>query len=245
MPESSASGSLVLMYHRVGSPLVRSIVRQQYAHPVVLRSQMKTLLSRGYRPLTLGAMLAQPETCYGHFAPTFDDGYATVWRQGFPILAEYQVPATIFMVAGALGKTNYWDEALGDRTEKMLTKDELRALADAGCEIGAHTMSHAHLLGLSPRELHAEIYDAKDLLENLIGKPVRGFAYPYGEFDDRIRDALIEAGYRYAVTCEQSAIYPQMDPYALTRINMRWNTCGPVLTEKIDRLSRNVPPRND
>jgi peptidoglycan/xylan/chitin deacetylase (PgdA/CDA1 family) len=221
------------MYHRVGNPLRRSIVRGQYAHPWALRWQLSTLRGLGYQPLTLQQMLAEPSNYSGHYAVTFDDGYAGVFRRGLPILQEFQVPITIFMVAGAVGKTNRWDALIGDCVEEMLTAEELRALAAAGHEIASHTMTHARLLDLSDAELRGELVDSKHLLEDLLGQPVHGLAYPYGEFDARVRAATIDAGYRYATTTYQAAIHPHMDPFALTRINMRWNTVGLELTRKI------------
>lgn len=238
MEQSTPLGSLVLMYHRMGIPLVRSIVRGQYVMPVSLRRQVTQLSSAGYSSLPLRDMLSSPEGFTGHFSMTFDDGYASVMRLAYPVLARLQTPATIFMVADAIGKTNEWDVRIGDRTEKMLALPDLRELAGAGFEIGSHTMNHAHLTELSDADLKSELVDSRKLLEDLLGQSVTGFAYPYGEWDERVRAAVIDAGYDYAVITTRGAVTREMDVFAIPRINVRWNTFGRLLDRKVASAQR-------
>jgi peptidoglycan/xylan/chitin deacetylase (PgdA/CDA1 family) len=58
--------------------------------------------------------------------------------------------------------------------------DELRAMADGGIEIGAHTCSHPWLVALSADEQQREIFGSKQVLEEQLGRAVTSFAYPYG-----------------------------------------------------------------
>lgn len=233
MQSSNSADSLALMYHRMGSPLTRSIVRGQYMLPGWFRSQIATLMKRGYTPLPLVELLAKPACATGHFTITFDDGYANFRRLAFPILTELHAPATVYMVAAQIGKTNVWDERIGDCTEPMLTAAELRELDAAGIEIGSHTMNHAHLTTLSDAELRRELQDSKHLLEDLLGKPVPGFSYPYGEWDARVRQAVIDAGYTYAVITTRGAVGASGDLFTTPRVNIRWNTIGPALLLKV------------
>ncbi|HOF87324.1 MAG TPA: polysaccharide deacetylase family protein [Armatimonadota bacterium] len=230
--------SLVLLYHRIGSPLARSTVRGQYVLPALLRWQMRDLLGQGYRPVSLAREMAATEHTAGRFCVTFDDGYSSVRRFACPILQALRVPATIFVVVGAIGKTNAWDEARGDRTEPMMTLDDLKAAAAAGVEIGSHTMTHPRLTTLSDEKLVDEVRSSKHLLEDLLGGPVLGFSYPYGEVDARVRDAVAEAGYRYATTTRLGALVSETDPFLIPRLNIRWNTAGPLLARKIARAYR-------
>ena len=232
------NGSLVLMFHRVGSPLARSIVRGQYVLPALFRSQLTDLLAHGYRALPVTELLAAPEQATGHFSVTFDDGYGSIADQAAPIMAALHVPATIFVVVGAIGQTNTWDQRLGDCVERLLTLDELRALAATGCEIASHTLTHAHLTQLAEPAMREEIVDAKHRLEDLLGRPVTGFAYPYGEWDARARALVIEAGYDYAVSTRKGTLAGPVDRFTLPRLNMRWNTAGPLLSWKIYQAQR-------
>ena len=70
-------------------------------------------------------------------------------------------------------------------SHRLLTPAELVALADGGLvEIGAHTVTHPRLSELPVEAQEAEIVESRRELEELLGRPVRGFAYPYGEAGD-------------------------------------------------------------
>ncbi len=228
------SGSLVLLFHRMGSVFVRSTVRGQYVFPSVFRAQLRKLLGNGYHPVAMSDLLSRPRDP-GQMAVTFDDGYTSVNRLAVPILRDLGVPVTIFVVAAYMGKTNHWDEICGDRTEPLLDAVELRELAAAGIEIGSHTLHHANLPRLTDAELRAEVRDSKHVLEDMLGKAVHGFSYPYGAWDARVRAAVVEAGYRYATATTLGTVDGTLDPFAIPRINMRWNTVGPLFSNKIHR----------
>lgn len=224
-------GSIVLMYHRIGSPIVRSIVRGQYVTARVFRWQLRDMISMGYRPATLQELILNPEKRTGHFAVTFDDGYQNVGRLAAPILRDMQIPATIFAVSSAMGKTNEWDVQLGDRVERMLSVEELREMPDI--EIGSHTANHAHLTECSESIVRSELLQSKMVLEDTFGREVASFAYPYGEWNSTVRDAVEDAGYRFAAVTARAALTESTDPLVIPRINMRWNTFGHQLRAKI------------
>ncbi len=240
MLTQASRGSLVLLYHRMGSAFVRSIVRGQYVFPTVFRWQLTTLLAGGYTPCTLAEIAGDAGKVAGHFNITFDDGFTSVHRLAAPLLAELKLPCTVFVVTGGIGGTNVWDQRDGDRAETIMTVAEMRELAAAGIEIGSHTMNHPHLTRLSADELRHEIADSKAKLEDLLGKPVPAFSYPYGEWDPRVRDAVVAAGYQYATATTLYPVTPALDPFAIPRVNMRWNTFGPLLRRKVRRAYRKL-----
>ncbi len=62
------------------------------------------------------------------------------------------------------------------------TPEEIRRLADAGIDIGAHTRWHADLGGISDEaQLYEELILPQRELEAITGRPVRYFAFPYGQ----------------------------------------------------------------
>jgi peptidoglycan/xylan/chitin deacetylase (PgdA/CDA1 family) len=71
-----------------------------------------------------------------------------------------------------------------------LSHADLRQLSIAGFEIGAHTVSHKLLWGLSSQELAEEIDPCKPALEDILGSEVRMFCYPCG----RCRAYIEESG---------------------------------------------------
>ncbi len=195
MQHSTPLNSLVLLYHRMGSPFVRSIVRGQYVFPRVFRWQLQAFLGRQYRAVRLAELLQDAEARCGQFAVTFDDGFTSMARLACPILLEMHIPATLYIVVGGIGKTNVWDQREGDRAETMCTAAEVRELAELGFEIGSHSMTHPRLTRLSDAEVRSEIVDSKQALEDLLGRAVHSFSYPYGDQDARVRRMVAEAGY--------------------------------------------------
>lgn len=114
---------------------------------------------------------------------TFDDGYAENCDRALPWLIEQGVPCTYFVTTRNVleGEPFPHDRAAGAPLQPN-TPEQLRELADAGIEVGAHTRTHADLgRTLDAAEWHAELDGAKQDLETLLGRPVRYFATPYGQ----------------------------------------------------------------
>jgi len=115
-------------------------------------------------------------------ALTFDDGYAENCDYALPLLIRKKIPCTYF-VASMFVREGWpfpHDVAAGQPLP-VNTPQQLRELADAGIEIGAHTRSHADLGRVTdPRVLHDEVVRSRDELAEMIGHPVRYFAFPYG-----------------------------------------------------------------
>ncbi|QOY94676.1 polysaccharide deacetylase family protein [Massilia sp. UMI-21] len=103
----------------------------------------------------------------------------------------------------------------------MLTPEMVRNLDRHGIEIGAHTVSHPILTSLDDTDAQAEIRVGKQQLEELLGKPVRLFAYPNGkvqkDFDERHVRMVREAGFAAAFTTAVGVITRDMDCFQLPR----------------------------
>lgn len=92
-----------------------------------------------------------------------------------------------------------------------------RRLADAGMEIGAHTMTHPFLSLLPPEEQRREIADSAALAAERTGAEVTGLAYPVGDHDDRTVGAARAVGLAYAVTTRAGDVAPGADAFRLAR----------------------------
>jgi len=104
----------------------------------------------------------------------------------------------------------------------MLRSDQVKAMRQAGMQIGAHTVSHPILARLDDRAARDEIARSKADLEALLGEPVGLFAYPNGKpgRDFVQRDvALAKAlGFAAAVTTAPGAARSDSDaPFQLPR----------------------------
>lgn len=105
---------------------------------------------------------------------SFDDGYASDYHIAFDILAQNGIRGTFYVI--------------GDRVDKSphLHKTHIKEMADAGQEIGSHTVTHPELPNLTDEELIAELRGSKEFLQDITGQPVLSIAYPFGEVDERV-----------------------------------------------------------
>lgn len=107
---------------------------------------------------------------------------------------------------------------------KFLNDDEIRRLSENGIEIGSHTISHPILGALKAENAKCEIAESKSTLEQLLGKPVPTFAYPFGApgLDFRARDeALVaESGYSMAFAGEGGFVSRSSRQFALPRVGI-------------------------
>jgi peptidoglycan/xylan/chitin deacetylase (PgdA/CDA1 family) len=88
----------------------------------------------------------------------------------------------------------------GQDGKPTLLPEDLRTLVSQGFEIGAHTMSHAVLSGLRGQRLWAEVFDCKQVLEQILGQEVPMFCYPCGRYNTEVLEVVRKAGYRGART---------------------------------------------
>jgi glycosyltransferase involved in cell wall biosynthesis len=80
---------------------------------------------------------------------------------------------------------------------ERLTAEDIKQLAQ-DFEIGAHTMTHPHLDRLDVAAARQEIIDSKVALERIIGRPLRSFCYPYGDYNEETKRLVQEAGFSRA-----------------------------------------------
>jgi peptidoglycan/xylan/chitin deacetylase (PgdA/CDA1 family) len=96
---------------------------------------------------------------------------------------------------------------------------QAREMADAGVEIGSHTLTHPILTGLGDARLRDEVAQSRERIQNAIGREVETFCYPNGDYDLRTRHEVARAGYQLAVTTDAGLNNGRNDPLALRRIH--------------------------
>lgn len=101
---------------------------------------------------------------------------------------------------------------------RALSAVELKQLADERLiDIGSHTCTHPILTKLPAGQQLDEIHRSKALLEELIEKPVSGFAYPNGIFTKDIQAMVMAAGYTFACSSRQELTRRRWQRYSLPR----------------------------
>ena len=155
---------------------------------------------------------------------TFDDGFRNVLEYGLQPLARHKYRAIQFLVSNLIGKSNEWEERKGEAREPLMDAAQVREWLDAGHEIGSHTRTHPFLTRLSRHEAREEITASKKSLEDCFGRPIEHFCYPYGDWNEAVRDLVLEAGYATACTTSFGVNTPSIPPFELRRITVRYPT---------------------
>jgi peptidoglycan/xylan/chitin deacetylase (PgdA/CDA1 family) len=103
-------------------------------------------------------------------------------------------------------------------SHRVMTADEVRQLAERpGHSIGAHSVNHLALTTQPLETKRCEVLTDKSALEQLVGKPVALFSYPYGDVDAELVSVVREAGFRGAVTVEAGLVSAETDRLLLPR----------------------------
>jgi len=168
--------------------------------------QLQWLRRRGLRGVSMTELLRARVQGVGKrlVGLTFDDGYGDFVTEVLPLLNRYGFTATVFVVAGALGGHNTWDEP-GPR-KALMTGADVRRVADAGMEIGSHSLTHVELPRIPDPELVDQVRMSRLILSDIVSCAVAGFCYPYGSVGDREIEAVRMAGYEYACAVHASPL---------------------------------------
>lgn len=122
------------------------------------------------------------ETKEMQVAISFDSAWGAEKTQGIlDILKEYQVTATFFLVG-------FWVDEYPDK---------VKAINEAGIEIGCHSNTHPDMVKLTSAEMSEELSICTGKIENITNKEVKLFRPPFGSYNN----ALID-------TCERLNLIP-------------------------------------
>jgi peptidoglycan/xylan/chitin deacetylase (PgdA/CDA1 family) len=148
---------------------------------------------------------------------TFDDGLANNYTNVLPVLREYNAPAVFFVTTQHVIAPQDWlpatlrvfgsfwntkddiPKAIAEDFYDGLSCEQLAIMArDSLVTIGSHTVTHPFLTQCTQEQLFFELTESRKLLVNICNQPVDLFAYPTGEYDLRVMEAVRETGYHAA-----------------------------------------------
>ena len=265
----SPQGSIpVLTYHHISED-PEQWIKDTVVKPETFDAQMRYLSENGYTTMTITevaqAMRGTAPLPPNPAAVTFDDGYESNYTYAFPVLKKYRIKATIAVIVGFIP-----DEYPGRFPGRPhMTWSQMREMVQSDLvEFQSHTYdSHRLVMGddgkkkpaLIAREFlpnkrryetdaerHRRIVNdfkrARARLRARLGVPANALFYPYGAYDDHVRQAAIEAGHDILVTIENGYNRPGDNPLEIKRFNAdgtplsefadvvegRWPRPGPV-----------------
>jgi len=199
-------GVPVLNYHQVNDEKHSALT----LHVDQFREQMEYLHNQGYNTITLAQLYDYLEN--GTELPnkpiviTFDDGYVDNYKNVLPILKEYNMKATLFMISDAAN------------TPGFVSTEQMHQMEAGGFDIQGHTNHHKILTKIAPTELPDALLGGKTSLEGILGEPIEYLAYPGGFNDMLVQYVTKQSGYKMAFTVQPGTVQPGDNLYALNRL---------------------------
>jgi peptidoglycan/xylan/chitin deacetylase (PgdA/CDA1 family) len=208
-----ARGVTLLTYHRVGggSPDERDLAAEAFAAQVdVLAESEVVSMDEAARRLRSG----DESPCV---VLTFDDGFADVYRNAWPLLHQRELPFTLYLATRYMGGQMRWEGSTAKADGPALAWPQIEELLASGlCTIGNHTHNH-----VPPERLTADELDAcSDAIERHLGVVPQHFAYPWGVPVPHMEDELSRR-FRTAVTGVVGRNLTGHDPLRLRRVPVR------------------------
>jgi peptidoglycan/xylan/chitin deacetylase (PgdA/CDA1 family) len=124
-------------------------------------------------------------------------------------------------------------------TNQKLDRSEI-AEVYKGHEVAIHTVTHPWMSRLDASQIAIEVLEDRKTLEDLVGYPVRGMAYPFGDYNKQVVEILRSLGVVYCRTCAVvSPCFPPEDP-------LLWGSSGhmysqnPTIPEQFEKLYANA-----
>lgn len=232
----------ILMYHSISSVATGDLARYTLT-PALFREHLDALAHEGYAVWNIGeiydAIRADRILPNRVVGMTFDDAFADFLTTALPALEDKAFGVTLYVPTAYLGSTSQWLTQHPDDLRVMLTADEVATLPARGVECGAHSHTHAELDRLPVTLLESEVAGSKGILEDVLGRPVRTFAYPFGYYNRRTRAAVKRAAYTNACAVGHEAAWSRADPFALPRFLVLAHTSA---AEVISMLLRQASP---
>ena len=189
----AAESGVIVLYHHVdtSTPPSTSISPRDF------RRHLEYLRDNDYHVIALDTMIdhlrSQTPLPDRAVAITFDDGYASIYENAFPILQQFDMPFALFLST----------DPIDQRQNNYMTWDEVRELSDAGAVIANHMVYHPYMLEHEDQETEVqwlarqreELLTAEATITAETGQNHRFLAYPYGEFNAELKMMLAEEGF--------------------------------------------------
>lgn len=169
----------VWMYHEVGDDVWG--IESLFVSPDHMREQLQYLKDNGYQPIFFSD-LTHLEDYDKPVILTFDDGYIGMYTELFPLLKEFNMKATVFVITGSLG------------TEHYISDEQMKEMSDSGLvSMQSHTVSHPALAELGAEEQEEELRQSQLDIARVTGKIPYALSYPTGSHNT----TTVEIGKQY------------------------------------------------
>jgi peptidoglycan/xylan/chitin deacetylase (PgdA/CDA1 family) len=204
------------MYHYVSAlpPDADDIRVGLTISPALFRQHIEYLASAGYSTVSLyemdAALMNGTPLPPNPVILTFDDGYAEHYSYVFPLLSEFGMTGTFFIIT----------QLVDNSAENYLRWEEIQAMSVASMDIEAHTKNHVDLRNREYDYLVYEIVGSIESIQAHTESPAQIFAYPVGRYDESTLAVMESTEVIRAVTTEIGAWHTSTNRLEVARMRI-------------------------
>ena len=183
----------VLFYHHIENLAKAQSEGHKFetVAPEYFESQMQYLVAHGYRTIKAEELI---NAIYSHQSlgkvavVSIDDGYDDAYTNAYQIAKKYGVTLSLMIATGLLENPGY------------INWGQLKEIVDSGNGAYDHTWSHFSLNLGDDAKITSEVMTAKSQLDSHLGTNQTILTYPYGGYNQKVINFLINNGFKAAFT---------------------------------------------
>ncbi len=201
------ANSHIFVYHRFGDSKHESTNTSLQE----LEKEFEYFKTNNYKVVTVSKIVEKlknkEEIPDNWIAFTIDDAYKSFYQNGLELFKRYNYPFTLFVYV----------EATQNKYPDFMTWDEIKEASKYG-EIELHSYSHKQLVKLTNEEITKDTNLALEIFEKNLGFKPKAYSYPYGEYDDRVKNEIKNFGFEYIMNQNNGSVNEKSDLFDLNRI---------------------------
>ena len=197
----------IFVYHRFGDE------RHQSTNTTLqeLEKEFEYFKTNNYKVVTVSQIAQKirngediPENWV---AFSIDDAYKSFYINALNIFKKYNYPFTLFVYV----------ESTQKKYPDFMTWEEIKETSKYG-EIALHSYGHKHLTKLSNEEIFDDTKKAYDMFVEKLGFKPLGYTYPFGEYDERVKDVIKKFDFEYIANQNNGSVNSKSDIFDINRV---------------------------
>ena len=216
----------ILCYHRIKDAPVASFASKGYEVTLKqFKEQMKVLADSGYHSIT-------PDEYYDYLAYgsplpekpvmiTYDDTRVEHFTIAKPEMEKYGFKGVFFIMTISINRPNY------------MSKEQIKQLSDDGHVVASHSWDHHRVDRLAGEDFTAQFDKPKKQLEEITGRPIEHFAYPFGIWAPHAIPEIKKRGFKmsYILSTKRDSLEPLQTVRRMI-VSPTWTPQGMIRTMK-------------
>lgn len=197
----------IFVYHRFGDE------RHQSTNTTLqeLEKEFEYFKTNNYKVVTVSQIAQKIKN--GEDIPenwvafSIDDAYKSFYTNALNIFKKYNYPFTLFVYV----------ESTQKKYPDFMTWEEIKETSEYG-EIALHSYGHKHLTKLSNEEIFDDTKKAYDMFVEKLGFKPLGYTYPFGEYDERVKDVIKKFDFEYIANQNNGSVNSKSDIFDINRV---------------------------